>query len=235
MSTTTTITTSPTQVHAAAVERHADLRAKADQAAETLAVVQEERNDLLSRAAGGEGVTASDLRAHEDKIRDQEAELVLANAIADAAQRRADEAELGVLVETKERHLAAFADAIRDLISDAAELDAAILVANEKVPKFVAGLAKLQAVVIAAGAHDRDVHEKMVKNRVLAGLDDPSLPWAGRYTRIADMRSVTPDLVYAGRQEWGEVSAIRISLEGAVRGHYAHLLPPAPPAEAEAA
>ena len=162
--------------HATASTRHADLAAKAEGAMATLRDRMADRQALLDRAAAGGPITAADLRAAEESIRAAEHDYSVAVAIAEAARRTLEKAEVALL----HARAAALRDAeatIRAAATDAAaEVDRRVQAARAALASLQATAEQFSALDLAARDLAQQVEDAGRRNGDLAGAHRSTWP-----------------------------------------------------------
>jgi len=212
--------------HAAAVQLHSALSAKAGQAAASVRSLRADRAVMIDRAARGEDVDAAALRALDARMADAERAHEIAYAIAAGAATKRHEAEIVALAAKARDCRVALAAAVARRVVAAERLDAALAAARAAFRQIDEVGSEVQRALLAGHMHDRVVLEAATRNPVLAAMEPSVLPRA-RFPERASVARYRAELpVKAAAADWNartlEAEAMAAAAE---RGDWNAFLP----------
>ena len=167
--------------YAAAVQRQAELTGKANAASAAADTASNVRTGLVARAAGGETVTAADLRAADEQARTAQAEADLALVIAGAATAAVDHAQVSMWGARAADHRSTALEAQASVVQAAADADKAVAAARAALAALHAKTAALADATRIAAGHDNEVMQAAPGNGALAA-QHPSV-WPRTFIR----------------------------------------------------
>lgn len=189
------------------------------------------RDALLARAADGAAIGTTDISNANRLIQEAEAAAMLAKAQQTGAKRRMEAAEVALLGQKAGQLVAGWHAAIRQTISAAARVDAALAEARVAFAEFQERFAAQSKAYGAAGAHDLHIRNRArgvppggpAENETLAHLEDHEIPWAQRSMGMQPPPKVSVGLLTSA---WGETQEFNGSIAGVIASQYSQYLPP---------
>jgi hypothetical protein len=222
-------TTTPNQVHAAAIKDHTEALARQQSADAELAAATLEKQNLLRQAADGGDVGTADIRAAEEAIREAEASAVLARAVTEGQRRRMDRAEIAVLTARAAELTESWRKAVQRRIAAAQAVDDALEAARAKMAEFDDAHLDQSVVFAEANHHDQHVAQRAGENAELAAIQTPYRPRCAN--RMALHEHTSLEISYVARS-WGGRVPRETRMGPLAQTQYASQLPLTAPTKA---